>query len=262
MDDILSAVDAHTAQFIFKECLQGSLLRGRTVVMVTHHVGLCLPGADFVVALRDGKVEEACAANESHVDTTIEPPQEEELLSPPPTATAKRLEGEPQARQTEDQPSPRRIYQAEKTSEGRVNTSHFMMVFSAAGGAFYWTVLALIFGSTTSFDLARNIFLRHWSTDPSPAHLDKNLLIYLSIVTGAILMGALRWVWLYGVGPVGFYNRGSRKIHATLLDRICGAPLSFFESTPMGRLMNIFGQDVRRLDAYVADDFGREWLRV
>lgn len=44
MDDVLSAVDAHTAHHIYTNCLLGPLLKGRTVLLVSHHAQLVLPG--------------------------------------------------------------------------------------------------------------------------------------------------------------------------------------------------------------------------
>lgn len=52
LDGPLSAVDMHTCQHIFKHGLRG-LMRGRTIVLVTHQVEL-LPYADVVVLLRAG----------------------------------------------------------------------------------------------------------------------------------------------------------------------------------------------------------------
>lgn len=49
LDDVLSAVDAHTARHIYDQCLKGPLLVGRTIILVSHHVHLCLPGASYVV---------------------------------------------------------------------------------------------------------------------------------------------------------------------------------------------------------------------
>ncbi|GAA5837403.1 hypothetical protein JCM5353_002686 [Sporobolomyces roseus] len=49
-DDILSAVDAHTAAHIYEKCLNGPLLEGRTVILVSHQVQLTAPGAAFVVS--------------------------------------------------------------------------------------------------------------------------------------------------------------------------------------------------------------------
>ncbi|VDB91250.1 unnamed protein product [Peniophora sp. CBMAI 1063] len=56
LDDVLSAVDAHTAHHLFNECLKGELMKGRTIVLVSHHVQLCAPGAKYVVALENGRV--------------------------------------------------------------------------------------------------------------------------------------------------------------------------------------------------------------
>ncbi|KAJ1974317.1 Transporter of the ATP-binding cassette (ABC), partial [Dimargaris xerosporica] len=51
LDDCLSAVDSHTAQSITRHCLQGPLMQGRTCVLVTHQVKLCLDVAQFMVVL-------------------------------------------------------------------------------------------------------------------------------------------------------------------------------------------------------------------
>ncbi|KND91987.1 ATP-dependent bile acid permease [Tolypocladium ophioglossoides CBS 100239] len=56
LDDCLSAVDAHTAQWIFTNCIKGPLMRNRTCVLVTHNVQLCVPSADYVVVLDNGRI--------------------------------------------------------------------------------------------------------------------------------------------------------------------------------------------------------------
>ena len=254
MDDILSAVDTHTSQFIFDKCLQGDLLRGRTIVLVTHHVGLCFHGADFVVSVKEGRVDQAYRTREAGTSEliTLSPSIPEELAESPMTT---KTFGEPE----QDNQVSRHVYQAEVSSMGRVASSHYWMVFSAAGGIRYWLVLAFLAGGASAFgNVGMPVWLRHWLSDLDPRHLDYNLAVYALISSGGIIFNAMRWVWLYGVGNLGFYNRGSKKIHATLLHRVCGAPLSFFESTPAGRVMNIFAQDVNRMDSSIADDFGRE----
>lgn len=53
-DDCLSAVDAHTARHLFENCLKGPLMEGRTRILVTHQVRLCLRDAAYVALLKDG----------------------------------------------------------------------------------------------------------------------------------------------------------------------------------------------------------------
>lgn len=56
LDDCLSAVDSHTAQWIFSNCIRGPLMRNRTCILVTHNVQLCVPSSDYVVYLDNGRV--------------------------------------------------------------------------------------------------------------------------------------------------------------------------------------------------------------
>lgn len=56
LDDCLSAVDSHTAKHIFENCIQGPLMLGRTCILVTHNVALCVPQSHYVVILQNGKV--------------------------------------------------------------------------------------------------------------------------------------------------------------------------------------------------------------
>jgi ABC-type nitrate/sulfonate/bicarbonate transport system ATPase subunit len=53
MDDVLSAVDAHTAHAIMENCFQGDILKGRTVLLVSHHTALVSPAATYIVALEN-----------------------------------------------------------------------------------------------------------------------------------------------------------------------------------------------------------------
>lgn len=56
LDDVLSAVDAQTARHLYVNCLQGRLMRHRTVILVTHAVSLVAPAAQMVVMLDGGQV--------------------------------------------------------------------------------------------------------------------------------------------------------------------------------------------------------------
>lgn len=64
LDDCLSAVDSHTGKWIFENCIRGPLMRGRTCILVTHNVSLCVPRAEFVVCLDNGKVDVKGSAEE------------------------------------------------------------------------------------------------------------------------------------------------------------------------------------------------------
>lgn len=54
---LTSRVAVHSAKHLFRKCLKGPLLENRTIILVTHHISLCLPGADYLVRLSAGRIE-------------------------------------------------------------------------------------------------------------------------------------------------------------------------------------------------------------
>ncbi|KIJ38897.1 hypothetical protein M422DRAFT_781226 [Sphaerobolus stellatus SS14] len=56
LDDIFSAVDSHTARFLFESLLRGPLVANRTVLLVTHHVELVLPGTHYLIQMAEGRI--------------------------------------------------------------------------------------------------------------------------------------------------------------------------------------------------------------
>ena len=60
LDDPLSAVDSHVGEHIFKHLILG-FLSGRTRILVTHNLALCVPRADMVVCLSSESSGDVCS---------------------------------------------------------------------------------------------------------------------------------------------------------------------------------------------------------
>ncbi|CUA73825.1 ABC transporter ATP-binding protein/permease VMR1 [Rhizoctonia solani] len=56
LDDPLAAVDMHTARHLVDKCLTGPLMQGRTIILVTHHVRMCLDAASYLIELSNGRI--------------------------------------------------------------------------------------------------------------------------------------------------------------------------------------------------------------
>lgn len=56
LDDCLSAVDSHTALWIYENCISGPLMANRTCILISHNVALTIQKADWIVVMEDGKV--------------------------------------------------------------------------------------------------------------------------------------------------------------------------------------------------------------
>lgn len=59
LDDIFSAVDAHVGKHLFENALVGNLMQGRTRILVTHHLKLCISKAKYAVSLENGVIQHA-----------------------------------------------------------------------------------------------------------------------------------------------------------------------------------------------------------
>lgn len=59
LDGTFSAVDVPTCEHISRYVLGGELLRGRTSILVTYHLKLCLPRAKYLVQLENGGLKSA-----------------------------------------------------------------------------------------------------------------------------------------------------------------------------------------------------------
>ncbi|ODV98301.1 hypothetical protein PACTADRAFT_48088 [Pachysolen tannophilus NRRL Y-2460] len=57
LDDCLSAVDSHTALWIYDNCITGPLMKGRTCILVSHNVALTVTAAEWVVVLENGRIK-------------------------------------------------------------------------------------------------------------------------------------------------------------------------------------------------------------
>ncbi|KAF9538671.1 hypothetical protein CPC08DRAFT_824613, partial [Agrocybe pediades] len=58
LDDIFAALDVHTSSHIIENCFKGDLIKGRTILLVTHNIALASPIVDFIVSVGiDGRVK-------------------------------------------------------------------------------------------------------------------------------------------------------------------------------------------------------------
>ncbi|XP_058451153.1 multidrug resistance-associated protein 1 isoform X1 [Malaya genurostris] len=106
-------------------------------------------------------------------------------------------------------------------------------------------VLNMIF---QAFSIGSNLWLSRWSTDDAAGNdtsvRDMYLGVYGAFGAGQALSVVLTTLALY----IGSLN-GSRILHKQLLENVLRAPLtSFFDVTPLGRVLNRFGKDIEAID--------------
>ncbi|QRV86038.1 ABC transporter transmembrane region [Ceratobasidium sp. AG-Ba] len=232
LDDVLSALDVHTARWIVDECLDGDLVIGRTILIVTHNVAMVSEVAEFVVSLgpdgciaSQGSIVDALQLN-SQLRNEMKIEEELERKASENVDDTRILEKKVKI-------STGQLIMVEEIAEGHVGWSALKMFLFAFGGPGFW--LAYITGFVIS-DLL-TLLQTYW-------------LGYISIYSAIAALGAIMYSFTYVVHVLGSV-RASRRIHSRLVEHVLGAPLRWLDSTPVGRIVARFTHDVRAIDGSI-----------
>lgn len=149
-------------------------MRGRTVILVSHHVQLCAPGASYIVALDNGHLQFQGSRDDFMASDVLqslsqsggaapeekdEPPVEEladaqekkgeDSETSSTTAATTAGNGEPETK-PEAKKAPRRLIEEEKRAVGRISKDIWLTYLGACGGWVYWIIfaLSLVLGAT------------------------------------------------------------------------------------------------------------------
>ncbi|KAI9226114.1 MAG: P-loop containing nucleoside triphosphate hydrolase protein [Piptocephalis tieghemiana] len=252
MDDVLSAVDAHTARHLYEQCLLGPLMRPRTLILVTHYVDLCTRDASLLLTLSHGqvvKVNRLALAKQRESTrgigaSSLSRPEFTRSSSAIPTLYSTTSKNQ---RETETGYRKR----VDRRSRGSTGVSKAYRTYaSLAGSPLYWMGVILLFLLTQGLVFAQGFWLKSWTRyeegDEASEGSLKYPLIYLLLGALAVGMAALRSHSLYR-GAI----RVSQGLHDQMIHRVLGAPMSFFERTPIGRILNRFTADMETVDQAV-----------
>ncbi|KAL5121776.1 Transporter of the ATP-binding cassette (ABC) [Pleosporales sp. CAS-2024a] len=181
LDDVLSAVDAHTAKWIFDYALSGHLMQNRTCILVTHNVSLALPPAEFAVVLDNGKVvaqgtsKEVISSGKLTEDLTKSRPDSRGASKAPSQVPSD--DGADEADESTpvngsangklggdgDKKEPAKDPQLETKAEGGVKMAIILMYLRAMGPWYYWIGAIIAFIAAQLASVSTNLWIRTWA---------------------------------------------------------------------------------------------------
>jgi len=332
LDDVLSAVDSHTARWIFDKALMGPLMYHRTCVLVTHNVSMCLPHSQFVILLDNGRVTAQGTAGEvinsgklgedlsQSTQTSRGPSRVQSVLTDileRSNTEPNRLEGnmdvnDNTATDKHDAPivgpvkatqTPSATALQENKATGSVNIKTILMYLNSMGAWYFWIPAAAIFIAQQVSSVSTNLWIREWANayvskeyGISTSHHTSSV-TYVRGISGSkacLASGFCTWdipflqrqsmhlsITSFAQEPevdagyylavyailgvvfviITFLREGivfagsltaSRKIHHKLMESVSHAQFRFFDSTPLGQIMNRFSKDIENLDQEIA----------
>ncbi|KAF7908234.1 uncharacterized protein EAF01_003989 [Botrytis porri] len=292
LDDVFSALDAHVGKEIYDNALMGELSIGRTRILVTHHVSLCLPRASYAVQLsKNGGLEHAGSIDElrktGNFDDIIKAEQEVEAAVEEVDAS------EANGDKPSDKPAtkPKKLIEDEKRETGSVKASVYTKYLMATGGIPFWGLVLIFYLVAEALVIGRSWWIKIWTS--SYEHSEMNLssfnsthlpyitnmqqqlspsvfvskinnpfskdhtlgyylVGYVLISTVSVFIATARYYFIYR-GSLS----ASRNVFKEMTNIVLRTPLRWLDTVPTGRILNRFTADFSAMDSQLSTNFAQ-----
>ncbi|KMT10481.1 hypothetical protein BVRB_5g116050 [Beta vulgaris subsp. vulgaris] len=262
-DDPFSAVDAHTGSHLYKEVLLG-LLKGKTVIYVTHQVEF-LTAADLIVVMKNGRIAQVGkyddllvpgsdfiqlvgaqnAAMSSTVDSNMVSPVSTDDKSIITNEMKQQEEANRATRNGEADnggadglvPPSSQLIKEEEREKGRVGFSVYWKYITTAYGGSLVLLSILARGILQILQIGSNYWLA-WAA-PSSKNVEPVvsgstlMLVYVTLAFGICICTIGVDLLLVTTG-----YKTATMLFTKMLQNVFCAPMSFFDATPSGRILN------------------------
>ncbi|ELT91662.1 hypothetical protein CAPTEDRAFT_90759 [Capitella teleta] len=291
LDDPLSAVDANVGQHIFQKVIgPDGLLRNKTRILNTHGIGY-LPHVDQIVVMKDGKVSEigtyaelienqgafaefitnfadesngwceaVCVINSCCINRKPATVQRRFILVRPGLSSHRSSLVRPASSVGGGDLLPNTELIADETAETGNVSLDVIGTYIKAGT---WKAFMIVVACQVLYIIVYvllNSWLSAWTNEPvingtmNPETVKYRLGIYGTFGVMQVAIVGLQ-AFTIALGCV----QASRVLHSQVLHRILKAPMSFFDTTPLGRILNRFSKDLDIVDASLPT-YIRFWL--
>ncbi|MEY2987100.1 MAG: hypothetical protein RJB13_621 [Pseudomonadota bacterium] len=265
LDSSLSAVDSKTSKSIFETCILKTM-RSKTRILVTQnfdHIAL----ADRVLWCQDGRLraltpeeteklytnhreamsEKHTAWIPTHTSNVVVQPEELDLEKKQlttPALSSVSLQSATCAGSTKHTQKDRLIIDEER-SVGAVEKQHYVKYLSQIAPRSVAYILLAVFIFREIFNTGSDSWLAWWTKNQTVG-VGSFLLIFAIL---GLIAAALTFTRTFYTAQRGVH--AALTIHNQLLNGVLKAPMSFFERTPTGRILNRFGKDTEAIDQYI-----------
>ncbi|XP_066602982.1 ATP-binding cassette sub-family C member 5-like isoform X3 [Prorops nasuta] len=281
LDDSLSSVDVHVAAYIFEHLIIG-VLKNKTVLLVTHQIQF-LKRCDYIYMMQSGTIiehgthDDLMELNKEYVQfVSADIPQANKLsqLEKVPRVIDE-LNARKEISMTENntwlndkskvfQNKGGKLIAEEHFERGVVKPNTYLSYIQSAGGYFvavlvflafflnigtsafstWWLAIWLKAGGGNVTNSEMNGIISNNISDNPNFNFYKNI---YSACIGAIVLTSL----VRGLAIMIPTIRASSNLHKKIFGKLIDAPLEFFETTPIGRIQNIFSRDLNEVDCYL-----------
>ncbi|CAG7855058.1 Canalicular multispecific organic anion transporter 1 AltName: Full=ATP-binding cassette sub-family C member 2 [Serendipita indica DSM 11827] len=231
LDDPLSAVDAHVGKSILEDCLTRGPLAGRTRILVTHALS-ALPRVDHIYVLDKGEIVE----HGTYQDLIEHGPVFSKLIAEygGTEATEEKEKEEVEAKEQK----------AERIATGQIQWYIYGLYITAAGGFILTGLIILMLLAEQAAQIVTTLFLGWWTSRSIRGFGDKEYMALYAGIGG--VQAVIAFLSSFAFALAGL--RASRVLFRTALTALMRSPVSFYDTTPVGRILSRLSRDIESLD--------------
>ncbi|EPS30548.1 hypothetical protein PDE_05500 [Penicillium oxalicum 114-2] len=258
MDDPLSAVDAHVGRHIMDKAICG-LLKDRCRILATHQLHV-LNRCDRIVVMDEGQIhavdtfDNLMRDNElfqrlmstSKQDDTKEEKDEAEV--------AQEAIDEPEEEAAPRKTSPARpaaaaLMQQEERATASVGWGVWKAYIRASGSYLNAVAVIILLCLSNVANIWTSLWLSYWTSNKYP---NLSMGQYIGVYAGLGAVGVLL-MFMFSTYMTTCGTNASRTMLHRAMTRVLRAPMSFFDTTPLGRITNRFSKDIQVMDNELSD---------
>ncbi|KAI0288069.1 ABC transporter [Russula brevipes] len=254
-DDPLSALDTHVGESVFNKVFLNNT-SGTTRVLITHSLH-SLPDVDYIYFMDDGEIiehgtfDEMIAMGGDFALTfdgfVMENRRESKNMV---SVDVEDPDAAEKALKRRSSKGGAKLMQAEERNVGAMNVQVYKQYFQSGNGKTLLPAMVVSVVLMQTAIMLSSYWLVWWQDRrwPRPQGFYACMWIYAMLVIAQALTGLL-----VGTIVTLIVNSASRRLHHDAISRVMYSPMSFFETTPVGRIVNRFSKDIDIMDNLLAD---------
>jgi len=255
MDDPLSAVDAHVGRHIMDNAICG-LLKDKCRILATHQLHV-LSRCDRIIWVEEGRVQavdtfEALMSGNEGFQSLMKSTKEEEEHDDEEEDEALDADATPDKKEAKKtakkQKKAAALMQVEERATKSVSWGVWIAYIKAGGGIWVGPLVLILLILSQGANIVTSLWLSYWTSDKFGYSDGAYIGAYAAFgFSQALFMFLFSWaVAVFGT------TAGKTMLHRAIT-RVLRAPMSFFDTTPLGRITNRFSKDIDTLDNTITD---------
>ncbi|KAF2112460.1 ABC multidrug transporter-like protein [Lophiotrema nucula] len=250
MDDPLSAVDAHVGRHIMDNAICG-LLKDKCRILATHQLHV-LSRCDRIIWVDEGRIQAVdtfnnLMANNAGFQKLMMTTSSEEKEDDQEHANEDEIEGEKKSARKKKKKSAA-LMQVEERSVKSVSWGVWLAYIRAGGGIWVGPLVVGLLILSQGANITTSLWLSWWTSNKWKYSEGTYIGAYAALGFSQAL-----FMFAFSIAVSVFGTEAGRVMLHRAINRVLRAPMSFFDTTPLGRITNRFSKDIDVMDNTLTD---------